>query len=82
MNEYLKGRSDVVRETTPISSILSREPSSYLPALLKFEPEHKLVLNLIFRNGDSTDQVGMSLLSKFPTHVFQASSRCAHDHML
>jgi hypothetical protein len=55
--EYLEGKGRAVRPTAPVSTVPSREPSRYLLALLKFEPDRKAVLDLLFRDSDSPDQM-------------------------
>ena len=55
--EYLEGKGKAVRATATISTVPSREPSRYLLALLKFEPERKAVLDLMFRNDEATDKL-------------------------
>ena len=59
--EYLEGKGGAVRKTSPTSTVLSRKPSRYLLALLKFEPERKLVLDLMFSNDDGTDKITAAL---------------------
>lgn len=45
-----------MRATAPTLAIPSREPSRYLLALLKFEPERRAVLDLMFPSGDENDE--------------------------
>ena len=75
--EYLEGKAGVVRETSPISTALSREPSRYLLALLKFEPERKLVLDVMFRKDDGTDKI-TAVLSL--TEVLEPLVKLASSH--
>lgn len=58
--EYLDGKGKGVRATAP-TTVLSREPSRYLLALLKFEPERQLVVDLMFRKDDDTDNIMAAL---------------------
>ena len=60
--QYLEGKSKAVRATAPTTSTVpSREPSRYLLALLKFEPERQAVLDLMFRNYDGNDEIRAEL---------------------
>ena len=43
------------RESTSPSTDISRGPSRYLMALLKFEPERKSVIEMMFSDDDSVD---------------------------
>ena len=58
--EYLDGKGKGVRATAP-TTVLSREPSRYLLALLKFEPERQLVVDLMFRKDDDADNIMAAL---------------------
>jgi hypothetical protein len=44
-----------VRSTAPISVLPVREPSRYLLALLKFEPDRQAVLDLMFRETNDDE---------------------------
>ncbi|KAF1359292.1 hypothetical protein EJ07DRAFT_156196 [Lizonia empirigonia] len=54
--EYLEGKGKSVRATAPTLAVPSREPSRYLQALLKFEPERKAVLDLMFPSGEEDNE--------------------------
>ena len=47
----------MARATAPISAVPVREPSRYLLALLKFEPERQAVLDLMFLKSDDGDEI-------------------------
>lgn len=59
--EYLEGKGEAVRATALRSTVLSRKPSRYLQALLKFEPERQAVVDLMFRDSDSEDKATSEL---------------------
>ncbi|KAF3049144.1 hypothetical protein E8E11_005165 [Didymella keratinophila] len=59
--EYLEGNGRVARATAPTSAVPVREPSRYLLALLKFEPERKAVLDLMFLKSDDGDDITAEL---------------------
>ena len=59
------------------STTLSDDPSLYLLALLKSQPECKVVLDLIFCNDNGTDRIEAALS---PTGVLLPLVRPARSH--